>query len=207
MKKILRAAGIIVSVGVIGFCLCGIIANYGSASREVIEQIDRPISLKGSQLALVDDVNNIYICNGNTGDLQVFNQYGLFLYGYKFPMRGGTYWACMNENMLYIYIIRRELQLEIKNGQILNTYEENYHNPQEFLQKYRNYSYEKKAKIGIINKVSIINTETNEESVVKINAPFYPLSNSIYFIALFIFFIITILLTGVVKRIVIDMQK
>lgn len=133
---------------------------------------------------VADSAGNIYIGEGQTGSIQVYDNQGNFRYGFSFPTGGAGWFAFgIEQDKIHIVTARTDSYLVFFNGELV--YSEkgiDYNYSQELQKKYRmteSYSFATSNKIYRIlkhNTVSIKDSLSGQVENVHLNVPIWPFS-------------------------------
>lgn len=176
IKKIIKIVGMVIAVVLIVFgCiegLCGMFCGENIAPK----MLDSAVSLSGANRVSIDGEGNIYIANSGNATMQVFDNSGKFLYGYKLPTAGGDLWIKFSDGKLYAYAVRKSEVYVISNGVIEDNYSADYSNLELFYDNTVSYGGVN-IKLSVLRKTLSIRDENGSFiRKVSIDAPLFPLS-------------------------------
>jgi hypothetical protein len=132
----------------------------------------------------VDSAGDIYIGEGQTGSIQVYNSQGNFKYGFSFPTGGAGWFAFgIEHDKIHIVTARTDSYFVFSNGELVYSEKEiDYNHSEELQKKYHmteNYSFATSNKTYRIlqhDTVSIKDSLSGQVEKVHLNVPFWPFS-------------------------------
>ncbi|PAB55461.1 hypothetical protein [Anaeromicrobium sediminis] len=136
----------------------------------------------------VDSDSNIYIGEGQTGSIQVYDSTGNFQYGFGFPTGGGGWFAFgIKEDRIHIVTARTDSYFIFDKGELVYSEKEIDYKRSEELQAEYNMTYKKSFfkgnktyKISSRNTVSIKDKLNGKVERIHLKVPIWPFSFKIF---------------------------
>lgn len=154
--------------------------------------------LYGNEKSFADE-KNIYVINGQTGNIHIFDYNGTFLKRLRLPVKGGTIWVTMSDD-LKAYCVRSHMLISIADINSIDYREAYYSNPKEF---YSSFESENSIESEIDkNIVTLGANSTKKEIVLDIKTSIFSLEFCmiLYAVCLLAFFAVSGLFKKWLKR-------
>lgn len=147
-----------------------------------------PLSQKNGIVA--DSAGNIYIGEALTGNIQVYNNQGIFQYRFSFPT-GGSGWFSFGiyQNRIHIVTARTDSYFVFDRGELIasekNISNSDFYELQKQFDMANGLSYSngsKKYRISLQNKVIISDESVGQYAEIQLNAPRWPLPPFVFWL-------------------------
>jgi len=179
----------------IGFCMIlvggfGFMTGLFRGSMVVIENNHHQYSLNQKNGIAVDSDGNIYIGDGGTGCIQVYDSTGIFQYGFSFPTGGGgNFDFGIEQDKIHIVTARTESYFIFDKGKLVSSEKGIDYNRSKKLEKQYNMTqgtlYDisgKKYEISLFNTVRIEDKESGQVEKIHLDVPIFPLHIVVYWV-------------------------
>ncbi len=182
-NKVVRIIITMIAVCLVLFGFIGFLASATGTMNDMNPNIYHDQhSLNDKNGIAVDSFGNIYIGEGETGSIQMYDHTGLFQYGWSFPTGGGGWFVFgIDKDQIHVVTARTDSYFVFKDGELVYSEENISYEHSRDLQKRYNMSETNCFimdntiyRISFLNTVKIENNSAGYADTIQLNAPAWP---------------------------------
>ena len=188
--KTLKIIAFIIGFVIIIFGFSGFFSSFATATTNEDGMMASSLPLNEVNGIAVDSKGQIYIGDGQSSCIQVFNNTGQFMYGFAFPT-GGAGWFAFgidDQDLIHIVTARTDSYFQYYNGERIYSESIDYSRRKQLEKSYDMSdgnsfkSCNKEYSVSSRDQITVHDISSNERVKIILNTPLWPLSIFTYWL-------------------------